>query len=229
MRHLLCHSSGLANPLPLRWVHPATEAGPIRGEFVRRLIERHRRLRFDPGTRAAYSNLGYLVLGEIIETVSGETFEEFIQHRILDPLDMTHTGFTADPASDWATPYQRRHTPLGVLLPVLLPRKLIGPAAGPYRSLHHFYVDGAAYGGLRSGTVPPSPHRRRHPERHPDPFNRFGPSNATHRLRPPRHRRSPTAGVPMNLTDRLRSIARPAPIRAITIATDTSRTEPTHG
>lgn len=33
----------------------------------------------------------------------------------------------------------------------------------------------------------------------------------------------------MNLSDRVRSIARPAPIRAITIATDTSRTEPTHG
>ena len=30
VRHLLCHSSGLANPLPLRWVHPAMEPGPIR-------------------------------------------------------------------------------------------------------------------------------------------------------------------------------------------------------
>ena len=148
VRHLLCHSSGLANPLPLRWVHPATEAGPIRGEFVRRLIERHRRLRFDPGTQAAYSNLGYLVLGEIIEAVSGETFEEFIQRRILDPLGMKHTGFLADPSSDWATPYQRRRSPLGVLLPVLLPRKIIGPTSGPYRSLRHFYVDGAPYGGL---------------------------------------------------------------------------------
>jgi len=115
---------------------------------VRRLIERHRRLRFDPGDRAAYSNLGYLVLGEIIGTVSGERLEERIQRRILDPLGMKHTGFTADPSSGWATPYQRRRSPLGVLLPVLLPRKLIGPASGLYRSLHHFSVDGAAYGGL---------------------------------------------------------------------------------
>ena len=148
VRQLLCHSSGLANPFPLRWVHPATEPGPIRSEFVRRLIERHDRLRFDPGDRVAYSNLGYLVLGEIIETVSGTTFEERIQRRILDPLDMNHTGFTLDSSSDWATPYQSRRSPLGVLLPVLLPRKLIGPASGSYRALRHFYVDGAAYGGL---------------------------------------------------------------------------------
>ena len=64
------------------------------------------------------------------------------------PHPMTHTGFTADPASDWATPYQRRRSPLGVLLPVLLPRKIIGPTSGPFRSLRHFYVDGAPYGGL---------------------------------------------------------------------------------
>ncbi len=37
---------------------------------------------------------------------------------------------------------------MGVLLPLLLPRKIVGPTVGPHRSLHPFYVDGAAYGGL---------------------------------------------------------------------------------
>lgn len=148
VRQLLCHSSGLANPFPLRWVHPATEPGPIRSDFVRRLIERHSRLRSDPGDEAAYSNLGYLVLGEIIEAVSGTSFEERIQRRILDPLGMNHTGFTTDSSRDWATSYQRRRSPLGVLLPVLVPRNIIGSTSGEYRSLRHLYVDGAAYGGL---------------------------------------------------------------------------------
>ena len=75
VRHLLSHSSGLANPLPLRWVHLADEPGPTRSQFVRDLIEKHPRLRFDPGTKAAYSNIGYLVVGEAIAAVTGHTYE----------------------------------------------------------------------------------------------------------------------------------------------------------
>lgn len=142
-RHLLSHSSGLANPVPLRWVHSATERGPDRREFVKPLVEKHPRLRFEPGTTAAYANLGYLVLGEIIETVSCDTFENCIRRRILDPLGMDRTGFTADCVDEWATPHQRRLSALGVLLPVLLPRKIIGPTNGRFRTLRPFHVDGA--------------------------------------------------------------------------------------
>ncbi|MBT8241458.1 MAG: beta-lactamase family protein, partial [Acidimicrobiia bacterium] len=113
IRHLLSHSSGLANPVPLRWVHGATERGPDRREFVERLVEKHPRLRFDPGTTASYSNLGYLVLGEIIESVSGDRFENHIRQRILDPLGMDRTGFTADRVDEWATPHQLRLSALG--------------------------------------------------------------------------------------------------------------------
>jgi CubicO group peptidase (beta-lactamase class C family) len=55
----------------MRWVHAATDPGPDRGRFVKGLTGRNRRLRFDPGSKAAYSNLGYRVLGEVIEAASG--------------------------------------------------------------------------------------------------------------------------------------------------------------
>ena len=61
--HLLNHSSGLANPLPIRWVRPADAPDPDRGAFVHRLLAKHRKLKSVPGERASYSNLGYLVLG----------------------------------------------------------------------------------------------------------------------------------------------------------------------
>jgi CubicO group peptidase (beta-lactamase class C family) len=148
VRHLLSHSSGLANPIPLRWVHLATEPTPNRASMVQRLIEKHSRLRFDPGTKASYSNLGYLVLGEVIEAASGQDFETFVHQNVLAPLGMGHTGFAADPGQRWATPYQQRRTALDLMLPVLVPRKLIGANYGRFRSLNHFYLDGAAYGGL---------------------------------------------------------------------------------
>jgi CubicO group peptidase (beta-lactamase class C family) len=63
VRHLLNHTSGLANSLPIRWVRPAGTPAPDRRAFVNRLLARHRKLKFTPGERAGYSNLGYLVLG----------------------------------------------------------------------------------------------------------------------------------------------------------------------
>lgn len=147
-RHLLSHSSGLANPLPLRWVHPTDQPGPDPAGFVKGLLERHRRLRFAPGVKAAYTNLGYLVLGELITNVSGESFENYVRSHVLEPLGMTSTCFTVIDPARWATPYQRRFTAFGALLPMLIPRPLLGPRQGRFRALRHFYVDGAAYGGL---------------------------------------------------------------------------------
>jgi len=43
-------------------------------------------LDFDPGTRYAYSNFGYCVLGRVIEKVSGQTYEEYVKEHVLAPL-----------------------------------------------------------------------------------------------------------------------------------------------
>ena len=48
-RHLLAHSSGLANPPPVRWVRPSGAPPPDGRAFLARLLHRHRRLRFRPG------------------------------------------------------------------------------------------------------------------------------------------------------------------------------------
>lgn len=48
-------------------------------------------LEFDPGSRHAYSNVGYCLLGRIVEAVTGQHYEEFIQASILEPAGMTQT------------------------------------------------------------------------------------------------------------------------------------------
>lgn len=52
-------------------------------------------LRFDsiPGTRFAYSNLGYALLGYVIEHVTAQPYRRFIQERFIGPLGLTGTGF----------------------------------------------------------------------------------------------------------------------------------------
>jgi len=59
--------------------NPATEEA-----FITFLLERG--LNSEPGTKFAYSNTGYLVLGEIIEMLSGMSYEEYVQKELLHPL-----------------------------------------------------------------------------------------------------------------------------------------------
>src|SRR5262249_30724806 len=45
-----------------------------------------RPLDFDPGTRSAYSNFGYCVLGRVIEKASGEPYDRYVTRQVLGPL-----------------------------------------------------------------------------------------------------------------------------------------------
>jgi CubicO group peptidase (beta-lactamase class C family) len=150
VRHLLSHTAGLANPLPIRWVYPASAPPPDRPSFVERLLRRHSRLRSEPGTRASYSNLGYLVLGEVIAAVSGRSYADHLRDRLLRPLGMNRTGFGYAETGD-ATPaagYQRLPRGFTPLLRAALPAGVVAGRVGRYVAYHRFYVIGTAYGGL---------------------------------------------------------------------------------
>jgi CubicO group peptidase (beta-lactamase class C family) len=145
-RQLLSHTSGLSNPMPLRWVHLATEPGPGLESMTTRLLGRYRKLRFEPGTRYAYSNLGYLVLGLLIERVSGLGFETYISRNVLKPLGATASGFDMPP--DAARGYSRAWSIMGIAARLLIDRKVLGATRGGFTALRPFQVDGAPYGGL---------------------------------------------------------------------------------
>ncbi len=154
VRHLLNHSSGLANPVPLRWVRPAGSPAPDQRIFVNHLLVKHRKLKFAPGEHASYSNLGYLVLGEVVSEVAGMRYEEYVRDYLLLPLGMNRTGFVypvAPARGGAATAYQRLWPPLAPLLRAALPRGVVGPRQGRYVAFNPFYVNGAAYGGLVGG------------------------------------------------------------------------------
>lgn len=58
---------------------------------------------FEPGTKRAYSNAGYVVLGALVERVSGEEYESYLQRHIFTPAGMTRTGlFDRDSLPPWA-------------------------------------------------------------------------------------------------------------------------------
>jgi CubicO group peptidase (beta-lactamase class C family) len=153
-RQLLNHSSGIGNPPPLRWIHPAGAPGPDQRELVSRLLRKYGKPRFEPGDRSAYSNIGYLVLGELVSEVSGVSYKRYVVEQVLQPIGADATGFAFDKAapdrlSEGAHP---RRDPAFLVMRLLTPRWTIGPRFGKWRLFNPFYLDGSAYGGL-VGTV----------------------------------------------------------------------------
>ncbi len=59
---------------------------------------RDRPLDFGPGEQMSYSNSGYLVLGAIIEKVSGQTYEKFVADNLFAPAGMTDSGYDSNAA-----------------------------------------------------------------------------------------------------------------------------------
>jgi CubicO group peptidase (beta-lactamase class C family) len=150
VRHLLSHSAGLPNPIPLRWVHPSDRTARDPHEFTLELLARHRKLRFPAGSTANYSNLGYMALGEVISAAAEQRYEDYVRANLLGPLGMTRTdfGYRPDTRRDAATGYQSRMSPLTPLFRLMLPKGIVGESHGRFVSFHRFCVDGPAYGGL---------------------------------------------------------------------------------
>ena len=143
-RHLLQHSAGLRNPVPVKWVHPAAEAAPEPGHFLQTLLMKNSKLRTEPGARTSYSNLGALILAAAMTARSGESFDALMKTNILDPLGMSTTGFGEVRGADTATGYHPRRN----LLRYFLPGWVAGETSGRWLALNPFALDGPPYGGL---------------------------------------------------------------------------------
>ncbi len=151
VRQLLTHTSGLGNPMPIRWVHPAGADAPDPEQLLRRLMRRRRAYRYPLGT-ARYSNVGYLAVGEIVARAGGENFDSYVRRSVLVPIGMRATGFEHGEGTATATGYVRAPRPADPVLRRLLPAGIVGRRHGRYLALNDFAVDGPAYGGL-IGTV----------------------------------------------------------------------------
>ncbi len=95
IQHLLTHSSGLpdAGWHIIGWIHHDYESSVNQTALVKKVLPDFSTLEFEPGAETRYSNIGYMVLGAIIEKVSGQTYEDYVREYILKPLAMNHTDF----------------------------------------------------------------------------------------------------------------------------------------
>jgi CubicO group peptidase (beta-lactamase class C family) len=98
VRHLIHHSSGLPDVYePLSWQYGDPDGNNYPSDLTLRMARGVRSVEFEPGSQYAYSNLGYLLLAEIVEKASGQTLRAFADANIFKPMGMANTAFKDDP------------------------------------------------------------------------------------------------------------------------------------
>lgn len=91
IHHLLTHTSGIPNFTEFAGYQEFKKQLTSPVEIIN--LFRDQPLDFVPGEGWNYSNSGYIVLGYIIERVSGRSYAVFLQHNIFEPLRMVDTGY----------------------------------------------------------------------------------------------------------------------------------------
>ena len=108
IRHLLTHTSGIIEWYPLFYkAHNRQQVFSLIAKLP---------LRYPIGAQRKYSDLGFTILGEIIQNITGMPFEQFEEEKIFKPLNMLHTTynplqkklFTHFAATSFGNPYEKR-------------------------------------------------------------------------------------------------------------------------
>ncbi|WP_223607328.1 serine hydrolase [Chryseobacterium sp. OSA05B] len=93
IEHLLNHTSGIYEALRNKEYFRLLHTGEAISKTKEISFFKDEPLDFEPGTQFSYTNSGYILLGVIIEKVTGLSYEDAVRKIILNPLKMTHTGF----------------------------------------------------------------------------------------------------------------------------------------
>jgi len=152
LRQLMTHSAGIPNPITLSWIHLAGENKTFdRNDFFRQIFIENNKTKSKPNKKYSYSNLGYVLLGQIIEKVSGLSYEDYIRENIFTPLNIksNELGFTITEPIHHAKGYHKKYSFSNAFLGLFIDKsKYMDKTEGKWNSFKDNYVNGTSYGGL---------------------------------------------------------------------------------
>lgn len=103
LRHLLSMTSGLATDDPWADRHLDATADEMNDIYQHGAI-----YAFAPGTHFEYSNLGFALIGRVVERITGRRVRDIVDERFLQPLHMTSTTWDPPTHHEWARPTRVR-------------------------------------------------------------------------------------------------------------------------
>ena len=150
IRQLLSHTAGIANPNPRRWGHRAEEEASCDAVTALEAVMRESpKLDAAPGERYGYSNIGYWLLGGVIEDVTGSTYADHLRTSVLERLgiaERVRVGI-GDP-SRHASGYLARYSFTNLLKGLMTDSAFWGEYEGDWLRIRNHHLDGPAFGGL---------------------------------------------------------------------------------
>jgi CubicO group peptidase (beta-lactamase class C family) len=151
IRQLISHTSGIPNPIPLAWVHSPVDHDRFDEHAeLASVLRKHSKLAFPPGTKFKYSNIGYWLLGPIVERVSGEAFTTFVRKNILAPLDIAaeELEYGIPDRINHAKGYLEKYSLMNVIKRFVIASKWVGHYEGRWLQIYDHFLNGPPFGGL---------------------------------------------------------------------------------
>lgn len=151
VEQLLTHTSGIPNPIPLSWIHLVSEDSAFdKKKTLKTVLKEHPKQKFKAGTAYLYSNISYWLLGNIIEKVSGMSYETYVEKMIFRPLKLTQKeiSFTIIDPDNNAKGYLKRFSFMNLFKGFLLDSKYYSDYENSWLRIEDVYLNGASFGGL---------------------------------------------------------------------------------
>jgi D-alanyl-D-alanine carboxypeptidase len=152
IRNVLSHSSGIPNPvLGNFYIHWEEEHKTFnRDKLLDKVFSKNSKLKYTPGSKIKYSNLGYAILGKVIEVISGTSYEEYVQQNVFDKLDIDSKlcHFKSQKFSDNAKPYYKANSIVYNIMKLFL-KGVKAKKEGKWKTLDkNWYFNFPAHGGI---------------------------------------------------------------------------------
>ncbi|HWP43003.1 MAG TPA: serine hydrolase domain-containing protein [Blastocatellia bacterium] len=138
IKHLLTHTAGLGGYFSRAWQDSSRALYRTVDDMMKRAAA-DEKLLFEPGTRWQYSNTGMLVLGKVIEKVTGQSYYDYVRENITKPAGMVNTDcYELDKVnSNLAVGYDKQFTDDGVFFTNNIFAHVLrgGPQGGGYSTV----------------------------------------------------------------------------------------------
>ncbi len=151
VRHLLSQTSGIRNPIPLKWVHPAEEHAKFdENAALYEVVNENAELDFTPGMKYAYSNISYWLLGHVVARASGSCYEDYVQQNIFKRLSISanEIDFVIPSRQEHAKGYLPKWSFLNLVKFFLIDSRFVGEYEDGWLHINDHYLNGPSFGGI---------------------------------------------------------------------------------
>ena len=150
IQQLVNHTSGIPNPIPLKWVHLAKDHQSFsESAALASVLAENAKPDNPPGVKYKYSNINYWLLGGVIEAVSGQSSSAYIRTNIFKRLGLSsdEIDFTYSETAPHAKGYLAKYSFMNLVKGIVTDKEVWGNYEGNWLHIQDVYVNGPAFGG----------------------------------------------------------------------------------